>query len=193
MGITIHYKGKIDDYAMIDNLILEISDICNDMGWNKTIIEKKENDIDHPPIKGIIFTIHQGCELVAIIFDEKGFLRSPISIEYYDENDKYQLIVSVKTQYSSPDIHVVLIKLLKYIKSKYINNLEVTDEGEYWKTSDMKRLKYLFDYIMKKINLVGDILEGNEEIFSKSDTPENIADKIEKLLLKFLPNNLAHP
>ncbi|MCK4288916.1 MAG: hypothetical protein KAW86_06910, partial [Bacteroidales bacterium] len=80
------------------------------------------------------------------------------------------------------------IKLLKYIKSKYISNLEVTDEGEYWETSDMERLKYLFDFLDNKINIFRDILEGNKEIFSKSDSPELIADKIEKLLLKFMSN-----
>jgi hypothetical protein len=189
MGITIHYKGKIDDVEMTDNLIYEISDICNDMGWDSTIIKKEKNDINHPPIKGIIFTIHKGCEVVGFIFDKNGFLRSPISIQYYDESDKYQLIVSVKTQFSSPDIHIVLIKLLKYIKTKYISNLEVTDEGEYWETSDMERLKYLFDFLDNKINMFRDILEGNKEIFSKSDSPELIADKIEKLLLKFMSNN----
>jgi hypothetical protein len=51
MRITIHYKGKIDDVEMIDNLIYEISDICNDMGWDSTIIKKEKNDINHPPIK----------------------------------------------------------------------------------------------------------------------------------------------
>ena len=189
MGITIHYKGKIDDVEMIDNLIYEISDICNDMGWDSTIIKKEKNDINHPPIKGIIFTIHKGCEVVGFIFDDNGFLRAPISIQYYDESDKYQLIVSVKTQFSSPDIHVVLIKLLKYIKSKYISNLEVTDEGEYLETSDMERLKYLFDFLDNKINMFRDILDGNKEIFSKSDSPELIADKIEKLLIKYMSNN----
>lgn len=189
MGITIHYKGKIDDVEMIDNLIYDISDICNDMGWTSTIIQKEKNDINHPPIKGIIFTIHKGCDVVGFIFDDNGFLRAPISIHYYDESDKYQLIVSVKTQFSSPDIHVVLIKLLKYIKTKYISNLEVTDEGEYWETSDMERLKYLFDFLDNKINMFRDILDGNKEIFSKSDSPELIADKIEKLLIKYMSNN----
>ncbi|MCK4407942.1 MAG: hypothetical protein KAV44_09720 [Bacteroidales bacterium] len=189
MGITIHYKGKIDDVEMIDNLICEISDICNDMGWDSIIIKKEKNDINHPPIKGIIFTIHKGCDVVGFIFDDNGFLRAPISIQYYDESDKYQLIVSVKTQFSSPDIHVVLIKLLKYIKTKYISNLEVTDEGEYLETSDMERLKYLFDFLDNKINMFRDILDGNKEIFSKSDSPELIADKIEKLLIKYMSNN----
>ena len=60
MGITVHYKGRINDPVLpvrntqtgnIDSLIDEISDICEDMKWEYTIIEKEENDIDHPPVK----------------------------------------------------------------------------------------------------------------------------------------------
>ena len=189
-------KGRINDLVNIDSLIDEISDICGDMKWKYTIIEKEENDIDHSPrllvgqaIKGIVFSIHEGCEMVGFIFDKKGYLRSPISIPFYEENDDNQLVVSVKTQYSSPDIHIVLIKLLRYIKSKYIENLEVTDEGEFWETSNKERLKYLFDLLNEKLNMICDILEENKNNFSKSDSPEQIADKVEKLLLKYMFNN----
>ncbi|MCK4446815.1 MAG: hypothetical protein KAW56_07015 [Candidatus Marinimicrobia bacterium] len=196
MGITVHYKGRINDPVNIDRLIDEINDICEDMKWEYTIIQKEENDIGHPPrllvgqaIKGIVFTIHEKCDMVGFIFDKKGYLRSPISIPYFEENDDDQLVVSVKTQYSSPDIHIVLIKLLRYIKSKYIENLEVTDEGEFWETSNKERLKYLFDFLNEKLNMICDILEGNKNNFSKSDSPEQIADKVEKLLLKYMFNN----
>jgi len=189
MGVTIHYKGRINDPVIINSLIDEISDICEDMKWEYTIIEKEENDIDHPPIQGIVFSIHEECEPVGFIFDKNGRLRSPISIPFYEENDKHQLVVSVKTQFSSPDIHIVLIKLLRYIKSKYIENLEVTDEGEYWETSNKARLKYLFDFLNEKLNIICDILEGNKNKFSKSDSPEQIADKIEELLSKYMFKN----
>jgi len=198
MGISVHYKGKINDPVLpvrntqtgiIDSLIDEIGDICEDMKWEYTIIEKEENDIDHPPIKGIVFTIHEECEIVGFIFDKKGYLRSPISIPYYEENDDHQLVVSVKTQFSSPDIHIVLIKLLRYIKSKYIENLEVTDEGEFWETLNKERLKYLFDFLNEKLNMIGDILEGNKNNFYKSDSPEQIADQVEELLSKYMFNN----
>ncbi|MCG2716110.1 MAG: hypothetical protein L6422_07475 [Candidatus Marinimicrobia bacterium] len=196
MGISVHYKGRINDPVRegnlrlnIDRLIDEISDICGDMKWEYTVIQKEENDIDHPPIQGIVFSIHEGCEIVGFIFDKKGYLRSPISIPFYEENDNHQLVVSVKTQFSSPDIHIVLIKLLRYIKSKYIENLEVTDEGEFWETSNKERLKYLFDFLNEKLNMIGDILEGNKNNFSESDSPEQIADKVEELLSKYMFNN----
>ena len=37
--------------------------------------------------------------------------------------------------------------------------------------------------------MICDILEGNKNNFSKSDSPEQIADKVEKLLLKYMFNN----
>ncbi len=61
------------------------------MKWEYTIIEKEENDIDHPPrllvgqaVKGIVFTIHEECEMVGFIFDKKGYLRSPIPKGIFD-------------------------------------------------------------------------------------------------------------
>ena len=44
--------------------------------------------------------------------------------------------VSVKTQFDSPDTHIWIIGLLKYLKKRYIANLEVRDEGEYWETGN---------------------------------------------------------
>jgi len=37
--------------------------------------------------------------------------------------------------------------------------------------------------------MIGDILEGNKNNFSKSDNPEQIADKVEELLSKYMFNN----
>jgi len=37
--------------------------------------------------------------------------------------------------------------------------------------------------------VIGDILEENENNFSKSDSPEQIADKVEKLLSKYMFKN----
>jgi hypothetical protein len=65
----------------------------------------------------------------------------------------------------------------------------VTDEGEYWETSNKERLKYLFDFLNEKLNMISDILEGNKNKFSKTDTPEQIADKIEELLSKYMSGN----
>ena len=65
----------------------------------------------------------------------------------------------------------------------------MTDEGEFWETSNRERLKYLFDFLNEKLNMISDILEGNKNNFSKSDSPEQIADKVEKLLLKYMFKN----
>jgi hypothetical protein len=37
--------------------------------------------------------------------------------------------------------------------------------------------------------MISDILEGNKNKFSKTDTPEQIADKIEELLSKYMSGN----
>jgi len=44
-----------------------------------------------------------------------------------------------------------VIKLLKYIQKKYVDNLEVIDEGDYWQTKDAILLKGKFDFLTEKM------------------------------------------
>jgi hypothetical protein len=33
MGVTIHYRGKLDDLAQVENLRRELADIAESIGW----------------------------------------------------------------------------------------------------------------------------------------------------------------
>jgi hypothetical protein len=70
--------------------------------------------------------------------------------------------------------------LLKYIQKKYISNLDVYDEGEYWQTGDEKILKERIDFLNGAINHLSEVLNSIE--FEKDISPESIADKIEEVL-----------
>lgn len=49
--------------------------------------------------------------------------------------------VSMQTQFAGPDAHVRAVGLLKYLERRYISNLEVHDESEYWDTGDRRKLE----------------------------------------------------
>ena len=191
MGITIHYKGSLKSRDQIDKLRIELIDISKTMGWQHTLVEPDETEYDtHPPIYGIIIDMKNDCELLAFIFDEDGNIRSSIALSHFDYSDKYQLIASVKTQFSSPEEHIIIIKLLRYIKKVYIKNLKVTDEGEFWDSSDKKRLEYLFDFLNKKIQAVGDIFEANKDSIKSNLNSKALAKKLENLIKKHLDSNV---
>jgi hypothetical protein len=45
----------------------------------------------------------------------------------------------VKTQYAGADVHIKVVELLRQLKA-FLIKLKVEDEGEYWETSDKKKL-----------------------------------------------------
>ena len=92
--------------------------------------------------------------------------------------------VFIKTQFSSPDVHIRVIGLLKYLKKKYISNLEVRDEGEYWEKADFKILKEKMDFINSKINYLSSELSSDRLGDIKGLSAEEIAARIERLLKK---------
>ncbi|OQX76919.1 MAG: hypothetical protein B6D64_09065 [Bacteroidetes bacterium 4484_276] len=187
MGISIHYNGSLKSRNEIDKLRDELADISRDMGWDATFVEPTDEDKKtHPPIYGIIINLRNGCELFSFIFDNDGKLRNSIALSHFDYSDKYQIGACIKTQYSSPEQHIIIIKLLRYIKKVHIKDLQVVDEGGYWESSDKERLTYLFNFLNEKLAELCDILEGSKKDIEGIDNPEKLAVKLENLLRKHL-------
>ena len=194
MGLSIHYRGQICDYALIEDLILECEDICKSLEWDYHIREKKSNANDDvhlsnpdfinytmEDLKGISFTPKES-ETVSLVFFPSGIICSPIKLMYNDSaiDDLMVKTVSVKTQYAGMDVHVTVLKLLEYLKDKYFSFFELSDEGMYWETKDLEILKSQFaryDFIANSVrNALSDFKALPDE------TPESLADRLEELL-----------
>jgi hypothetical protein len=145
MGLSIHYSGSIANPESLPELISEIEDIAKVYDWPYKIFESKfpENQFGRETfldgIYGICFT-PPGCESVFISFLSNGKISSPPLLELYgDENNpekKYLYIVSVKTQFAGADIHMLIVHLFRYVSQKYFARFNISDEGNYWETSD---------------------------------------------------------
>jgi len=72
--------------------------------------------------------------------------------------------------------------LLKYLKQKYISNLKVWDEGDYWQTADAHHLQEKFNFLNAKMEKFGDMLDSIS--FEENDNSKSIANKIEGVLKK---------
>ena len=197
MGITIHYRGKLNDIKQIYKIKDELIDISKSMGWEwnsldedwnkpntaKLIHQKNRTEIKgHLPLKGISFVPHPDCEAVSFYFDGKGKLQTPIGMVLINEGKiEYDGGVSVKTQFAPPEVHITIVKLLQYIKKKYISNLKVRDEGEYWETGDENILKKRIDFLAQKINLLrGELSKLSPDQIGS--TPEQMVQAIVKIL-----------
>ncbi len=178
MGITIHYKGKLDSAERIDPFLEEMEDIAKSMEWNYTLIEKDRNDL--VPVKGLFIQPHSRSEFLTFACDEDGYLRNAINLEHFKNDVSYSFNNHIKTQFAPVEIHIAVIRLLRYVKEKFIADLEVYDEGQYWETDNINILQKQFEVLNAMMDKLEDIL--NSIPFDKNKNADSIADKIEKIL-----------
>ncbi|MCU0913405.1 MAG: hypothetical protein MUC88_02445 [Planctomycetes bacterium] len=87
MGITIHYRGRLNDLGQIARLRAELADIAASMGWES---RQLDDDGEQPPdarlrparrgmtidgnlgLKGIIVSPGGGAESLRFCFDAQG-------------------------------------------------------------------------------------------------------------------------
>ena len=198
MGVTIHYRGRINNLSQVPALSEELTTIASAMGWESTSLD---DDWEIPPdarldvgpeaaeitgnlgLKGVQITPGPGAESLSFFFDREGNLRSPMTmILLLDGTLKPENAwISVKTQFTSPEIHVWIVGLLKYLKKRYITNLEVSDEGEYWETGDIRILKAKMDLINEKIDYISSQLSSGRLGDLAGLSAEEIASRIEQM------------
>ena len=200
MGVSIHYRGRLNDATLLPALSEELDDIADAMGWHSTRLDddwtepanaqlvgnSNGGQIDgHLGLKGIQITPRPKGESLSFFFDREGALRSPMNtVLILDGTLKpEQAWISVKTQFLSPEIHVWIIGLLKYLKKRYISDLDVSDEGNYWDTGDIDKLREKMDLIDAKIECISDTLAVSRFGDITSLSADQIALRIELLLL----------
>ncbi len=196
MGISIHYKGKLNNPDLLNAFCDEIKDIAKDMNWNfntfnndlnnpnSSYVDRNGHIKGHIPIKGLNVTIHPKAESLSFLFDKNGNLRNLLMMTYKNGKESEISNIFVKTQFAPIEIHITIIKLLEYIKKKYISNLKVIDEGSYWDTRNKNILEEKLSFLYKKIDQIGNQI--SEIKVDGTDSPETILRKIETVLKKKL-------
>ncbi len=183
MGITIHYQGKINEISLIENVTGELKDITEELEWEYFLI-----DDDKLGIKGIYINPPPNCEALTFLFDKNtGVLKDRIILQFDDMGDDHYKFNHTKTQYAPIQVHITIIKLLRYLKNKYISDLTVTDEGEYWDSEDANLLQSKFDFLNEMLEIVADSLNKIEKIPNESN--ESLINRIEKILTEIHERN----
>ena len=158
MGVTIHYRGSLDDPWRVEDLKQELADIAQSVGWewhtldddwaippSATLVHSdgRATILGHLGLKGIDLIPSGAWESLSFLFDAGGRLSSVMKVILRCEGrlPPDEGWIFVKTQFLSPDVHVWIIGLLKYLKKRYLTNLDVNDEGGYWETGDRSALE----------------------------------------------------
>jgi hypothetical protein len=134
-------------------MIEEVEEIVKAKKWEYMVFERSFPAGDFTQaydehVYGICFT-PPDCEPVHLEFLSNGRLTSFIWLELWGEevDEEYRdlmYIVPVKTQFAGAEIHMRVLKILKYISRKYLLDFELCDEGEYWETEDEDLLREHF-------------------------------------------------
>ncbi len=183
MGVTIHYKGKLNLPSLSVAFCEEMEDISKAMGWDFEVFNDC-HDLQPIRLTGLFIYPHRNSEPLSLIFDYEGCLRNVVMLKYPDEHPEFTYMNFIKTQFAPVEIHIAVVKLLRYIQKKYMTNLEVNDEGGYWETEDAALLKKRVDFLNFKMDELKNDL--NSINIKEGESPESIAEKIEYLLSKKL-------
>lgn len=192
MGITIHYKGRINDLSNLDRLKDDLKDFAQIMDWkwdelnedfdgpddaHLEIEEGRAQIQGHLPLNGLTLNLHPDCESFSVYFDKEGNLTDPVMYVFKKEGrlDPENAYLSVKTQFAPPEIHIAIIQLLRFLKKRYIPNLEVHDEGGYWETSDKTELE-------NRLQSINEGLDKLERLFSEINVENEEPLTVEKLI-----------
>ena len=201
MGITIFARGSINTTDDIPVLIADMKELSEKKGWTYEILD---DDFEQDPevelihdqetstvsiegtlgLKGIIINVGYGVEPLALLFDRSGILTDIMSQVTWVQNSKDDnRLTFCKTQFGPIEAHIALIEILDILKKKYMTNLEVTDEGEYWASRDRELLAEKRAVLEHYMNHAKEAI-SNAKVPPDTDlSAEDIASSIEKALL----------
>lgn len=159
MGVTIKYRGKISDKTSVFSLIDEIEDIAKTQNWPYQILDEdwaiepnaklESGDgsgiqiIGHTGLKGLRFKPHSAGEDIWLYFNKSGILTTPfrIALDAEENYPQRKSWVSSNTKNADVDTHLKIINIFRYLKKKYLHDLELRDETGYWENEDLNQLK----------------------------------------------------
>ena len=181
MGLTVHYRGKIRDYALVDELVTEVEDFSRNQNWRYHLLTpgintplksiNQEDPEPLPTVKGIILSPDK-CEPIILTFLDDGRICSPFMPPMEDVDGLPYMWT--KTQYAGIDVHRSFINLLRQLNEKYFSQLIVVDEGQYWETNDEEVLQSQFQGYNQVMDLLADELENQGAVVEKADQHSEI-------------------
>ena len=170
MGISFHYSARIREYQQLDELIEEVVDLSKDLNWSYSIL------IDEK-LKGIVVMPGES-EPFWLCFTPDGKTSSPVNLRTRDPSDRFFSMVHVKTQYAGADLHLALMKMLRYLSDKYFLEIEVFDETGYWENRNEEALIEMFGKSTRMLDILSRTLEGFQSV--PNESVESLAARLER-------------
>ena len=195
MGLSIHFSGRFRSAELLPIMIEEVIDVSKVYGWKFKVYNTHfpnnifESYRSFDSIYGISFT-PTDCETVSLTFLSDGTMVSPAHIKFFANSDdetkrSYIYFISAKTQFAGVFVHLLLIRLLKYLNDKYFDCFKIDDESFYWETEDenlMRERFKLYDKMLDNVLLSTQTfpIEPNEDIIAYFERLMKHIDSLKK-------------
>lgn len=164
MNLAIHYNGKLENRARLEEMLDEARYFCAEQRWSYLDIEESikgqvERLAESPQaetergagvetpallfpiddtLTGISITVHPASEPLRLTFNRAGELAYYIPL---NDGDVYWEIKSFSTGTQSGfETHIAVCELLRLLRDRYMPGLNVYDEANYFETGDAMRL-----------------------------------------------------
>lgn len=182
MGISIHYRGTIDDLEQIETMEDRVLDLTFSLGGRATIWRSFANHDRQRAVRGLLIEMEPGHDTFSLLISPEGHLTPVFQIEdaekaAFDEPP----YCFVKTQFGSVQGHVAIVHMLDAIRQKFCSNLEVYDEGEYQETRDVNILRQKMQLLDQANSAMAEGLQEFGLSQEAAEDPSILAARIERI------------
>ena len=159
MGVSIRYRGTLRDPSRIDELCAEARALVEVWGWEVRPVEIASRRIRITAhagganaaravagrllgdfrARGVVILPHFACEPLSLVVETRSGLL--VNFERPEEGAAIEAGSSVKTQFAPPEVHQRICKLLYEIRERVIADLDVADDGGYFRSGDAGALE----------------------------------------------------
>ena len=182
MGVTVRYRGRLEDLALLEPLEDCVIDLALVLGGRVRIWRSTSGSDPTRGVKGVLWDLAPGAETVAFLFSPERWLVPLHEIEDAEEGRLDEpLWVSVKTQFAPVEAHVALIQALEAIRTRFIPDMEVQDEGSYHETPDLQELLRRRGLVERALEGLATALERDRSSPEAREDPEILATRIQRL------------
>ncbi len=196
MGITISYRGSLDDLDRVEDFEDRVLDLALELEGQARIWRSAKDD-PRRMVRGLMLNLFPGQETTSLLLSPEGWLINPCEIE---EAEKGELAgppwCFVKTQFGPIEGHVALIELLTVLKREFFPNLEVRDEGRYWETRNLPGLARKIKHVQAAIDGLAEGLDRfglSREAAEDSEILLRRIERIAGLVHRTLTRPVEHP
>lgn len=192
MGITIHYRGRIDDMSRIEDFENQVVNAIFALGGKPTIWRSYADGNPGRVIRGVMAHMAEGVDTLSLLVAPEGDLIPLFDIEQVEKKafDEPPWCF-VKTQFGSPISHACIVFLLEAIRERYVSSLEVRDESGYYEHHNFELLVHqtkLLSGLLAQFS--SSIANHGQMSHEAAEDPSIVALRIERIA-KLVHTNFA--